>query len=391
MSSLDKAFIKAYRKSSAQSLSPKPASVHHLSIVRQMAVTAVPSAEPLYVTQPNLAPAKHSQPRPADSDESPRSRAESIGADSAARPKEPIPFTRFHAAHAEVPTPHAKFIEPPPTAPALAPSAADTIAPAQATGTVATAASSRAAEASPAPQDSQPSGPRPVILPLAAAALAWRPVFEVVSLSWPDVAETLLEAAFVQFRAAAGELAEASRRHRKLVAVTSAHRGEGCTSVTLALAKVLAEQQRVAVVDAHFDSPTLADSLGMAAQVGWEETLMGDKPLTEALVESIEDRLIVLPLRQPAAEDWNFSVPRLKASFDELRKHCDLVLIDAGPIGEPGDRRRPLAWAAPCRVDRALVVRDLRTTGNDQVTEIDRRLQGSGIAQWNFVDNFAAA
>ena len=219
----------------------------------------------------------------------------------------------------------------------------------------------------------------------------WRPVFEVANFTWPKVTETLLEAAFVQFRAAAGELAEASRRYRKLVAITAAHRGEGCTAVTLALAKILAEQQRVVLVDAHFDAPTLADRLGVAAQVGWEENLAGDKPLIEALVESIEDRLIVLPLRQPAADDWSFSVARLKATFDELRKHCDLVLIDAGPIGEPGDRRRPLSWAAPCRVDRALVVRDLRTTDDEHMAEIDQRLHGSGIAQWNFVENFAAA
>jgi Mrp family chromosome partitioning ATPase len=216
-------------------------------------------------------------------------------------------------------------------------------------------------------------------------------VFEVNSFTWPELTGVLLEAASAQFRAAAIELAEASRRHRKLVAVTAAHRGEGCTAVTTALAKALAdEQQRVILVDAHFGAPGMSDSLGLAPQVGWEDVLSGEKPLTEALIESLEDRITVLPLRQSAAEDWRLSIARLKASFDELRRHCDLVLVDAGPLGDTADRRHLLSWAAPCRVDRALVVRDLRATSDLETSEIERRLHGCGIAQWNFVENFAA-
>ncbi len=85
------------------------------------------------------------------------------------------------------------------------------------------------------------------------------------------------------------------------------------------------------------------------------------------------------------------SFTRLKASFDELRRHCDLILVDAGPMGEQGDRRHLLSWAAPCRVDRALVVYDTRMSGEEEITAIDHRLHGCGIAQWNFVENFSVA
>ncbi len=288
------------------------------------------------------------------------------------RAAEAISVTVVDHAHSGIRAPHANFIDPPPPAASAAPTTS--------------AASATAAV------DSLPVSPRPVILPISGPSPIWRPVFEVSNFVWPELTDVLLEAAGPQFRAAAGDLAEACRRHRKLVTITASRRGEGCTVVALALAKALADQQqRVILVDAHFDAPGLADSLGLAAQVGLEDTLTGEKPLIEALVESLEDRVVVLPLRQPAAADWRLSIARLKSSLDELRRHCDIVLIDAGPCGDAGDRRQLLSWAAPCRVDRALVVRDLRSTSDDEAAEIERRLHGCGIAQWNFVENFGAA
>jgi Mrp family chromosome partitioning ATPase len=335
----------------------------------------------------------------------------------------PAPITIVDSAHAGVRAPYANFVDPPqavatrPTAtpplhvtlpPAArgpapvgrietassetAPTQAGSIEMATSVATSNVAGTPGAIPSGTAPNASPPINPRPVILPISGPSPIWRPVFEVTNFTWPELTEVLLEAAAAQFRAAAGDLAEACRRHRKLVAVTAGHRGEGCTVVTLALAKALAElDQRVILVDAHFEAPGLAESLGIATQVGWEETLTGEKSLTEAMVESLEDHLTVLPLKQPANSEWRLSVARLKAAFDELRRHADVVLVDAGPFGADGDRRNLVSWAGPCRVDRALVVRDLRTTGDDETAEIERRLHGCGIAQWNFVENFAAA
>ena len=116
-----------------------------------------------------------------------------------------------------------------------------------------------------AASDAQAVNPRLVILPMTGPSPIWRPVFEVTNFTWPELTGLLLETGRRSLRAAATELAEGSRRHRKLIAVTAAHRGEGCTVVALALAKALAEQeQRVILVDAHFDAPSLADSLGIA-------------------------------------------------------------------------------------------------------------------------------
>ncbi len=193
--------------------------------------------------------------------------------------------------HPEVPAPHAKF-------------GPDTIALPPA---VAGASGATATLPGPPPlADSSTievpaAGSRAVILPIAGSTTAWRPVYEVANFAWPDSTAALLQRAAQQFRTAANELGEAGKRHRKLVAVTAARRGEGCTFVSLALAKAIADlQQKVILVDAHFDAPLVAESLGIVAQVGWEDHLGGEKPLVEALVESLEDGLTVLPLRDIA-------------------------------------------------------------------------------------------
>jgi Mrp family chromosome partitioning ATPase len=405
MSSLNKSFIKAYRKSAvevepgqtparphfappaatAKSAAKVTAEVaaerHEIAPLSASLEAAVRSAATLPPREPREMRETRKPPEmrivaPAP----PRQPTEVVSADAVVVEEkqlaivEPPPRTVVDSAHVGVRPPHANFADPPRAASAKGPSAAAPIAPAQSTAVTEPAVS-----------------PRPVILPISGPSPIWRPVFEVANFTWPELTDVLLDAAGAQFRTAATDLAEACRRHRKLVSITAARRGEGCTIIALALAKALADQQqRVILVDAHFEAPGLADNLGLAAQVGLEDALSGEKPLVEALVESLEDRVVVLPLREPVASDWRLSIARLKSSLDELRRHCDVVLIDAGPVGDTNDRRRLLSWAAPCRVDRALVVRDLRSTSDDEAAEIERRLHGCGIAQWNFVENFAA-
>ncbi|MES1213423.1 MAG: hypothetical protein ABUL64_02455 [Singulisphaera sp.] len=409
MSSLNKAFIKAYQKNAAPvepaKGTPRPHFAPEAKAAKPVAASvaerarndASPAAGPASVVasareSPAAPAAKVTaySPTPAPSpppvielaQPSQVADAQPIKAEADERAAPPVAektSTHFDAAHHSVRAPHANFVDPP-----------QRILTAKA-GVAAVTSEPGSGIASSAP-DTAGMSPRPVILPITGPSPIWRPVYEVPSFIWPELTEVLLETAALQFRAAATDLAEACRRHRKLVTVTAARRGEGCTVVSLALARALVEQQhRVILVDAHFDAPAVADSLGLAAQAGLDDALRGEKPLTEALVESLEDRLVVLPLRQPLEADWRLSVARLKAPLDELRRHCDVLLIDAGPFGDVGDRRHLLSWAAPCRVDRALVVRDLRVTSDEEATEIERRLHGCGIAQWNFVENFAVA
>lgn len=397
MSSLNKAFIKAYRKSEAAPLpAPHTRTAVHVaapavaaSAAASAATAAAQTAAPPTVTQPAkpvapqsstpqaAAPTPAATPQPAATTIAasvPTAAPDAPEAATVLSLVQPAPVTLFDPPHTGVRAPHANFAERGP-----APSAGN--------------APPKKRASTPAPTlEIPPLAPAPMVLPMPNAAGALRPMFEVTNFTWPEIVDQLLAAAPAQFRAATNDLIDAARRHRKMVAVTAAHRGEGCTAVALALARALAEQQQhVILVDGHFDAPALSETLGISAQVGWEDALSGDQPLAEALVESLEDRLTVLPLRQAAADDWRVGVARLKSSLDDLRRHCDLVLIDAGPLGRADDRRHLLSWAGPCRVDRALVVRDVRTTTERDTADLDERLHGCGIAQWHFVENFSAA
>ena len=48
---------------------------------------------------------------------------------------------------------------------------------------------------------------------------------------------------------------------------------------------------RVAVVDANLDNPEVAGTLGVAAQIGWDDAGASNLSPGEAMIESIGDRL----------------------------------------------------------------------------------------------------
>lgn len=408
MSSLNKAFLKAYQKtgSKAQPAAPvaaptanappiagaavaaphfaaQPAVAVESAVtlatkLRVASATANPAASAsssLVVDTSPTAPLTTTPDSPAAVSVAPGSSSAAPTSASPAQP--PATFAIVDMAHTPLKAPHAKF----------APPAAAAAAAAGPAATVTTAPKAPTVEP---PLLTRP--PAPIVHSPAPTSTVWQPLFELSNFSWPEITDAILAAAPGQLQTAATDLAEACRRHRKLVAVTGVHGGEGCSVIAMTLARALAaQQQKVVLVDAHFAAPRLANCLGVAAEVGWEESLAGDRPLAEAVVQSIADHVALAPLKKPTPADWRLADIRLKSCFDELRRHFDVVLIDAGPMGEPSDKRQLLAWAAPCRVDRALVVLDGRSAIEEAIAEVDTRLQGCGIAQWSFVDNFAAA
>jgi Mrp family chromosome partitioning ATPase len=217
-----------------------------------------------------------------------------------------------------------------------------------------------------------------------------RPVFEVPRFSWPSIVKTLSAVAEAQIAVLARALTAASRQGQKLVLVTGCARGEGRTTLSLALGKALASPARkILLVDADFEHSQLADALGVLPQVGWDDVLWGNQPLAEALIESLDDHLSLLPLRQPsAAPQRRTPAAQWKASLGELTQNYDIVLLDAGPLTDDRKSCDTAALAAQHPIDSALVVRDLRRAGADAAREVGRRLVACDITHWNIVENF---
>lgn len=216
------------------------------------------------------------------------------------------------------------------------------------------------------------------------------PAFETERFHWPRRAEVLIAAAGEEFAAFAEELMERRREGRNTLVVTGALRGEGRTTLVLALARLAANRGlRTVLVDADLRSPQLAEQLGLRPETGWDDVQSERLSAADALVESLDDHVALLPLRS------GFANPRalagggfLRGAIDQLRRHYDLVLLDVGPLGDDAETIDLAAALGGCPLDDALVVRDRRRAAPKQINDVCRRVAALGIRHWDVVENF---
>jgi len=218
---------------------------------------------------------------------------------------------------------------------------------------------------------------------------AFRPALEVPYFLWPEICRTIVAERgehLAGLWAALSKLGDGAR-----IAITSRERGEGRTTLVASLAAYLAQQRTTCcLIDADFARPQLARRLGVQPQVGWEEVLTGQVPLTEALVESERDRCALLPLANPQPADVQL-LSKLEAAVDlgVLGEYYSLVLIDAGPW----EGLSALALQSLCRqgaIDALLIVADRRRPADDLATLADD-LQATGVGMVGIVENFTSA
>jgi Mrp family chromosome partitioning ATPase len=226
-----------------------------------------------------------------------------------------------------------------------------------------------------------------------------RAAFEVDHFTWPDVCETLLEKRAGEFDQLVGQLVTESALGRKVVAITGSRRGDGRTTLALLLARRLAATAvKVVVVDADFEVPQLAARLGMTIQSGWENVLTDNLPVWDGLVESLGDRMALLPLaprpaagaaQQTAAEFVAQHAEAIRKHLDTLRKEFDVVLVDAGVLkaARPDAKPRGLMALAES-LDAAIMVSDARMTAPGRIAELSRRMQEAHIVPLGIAENF---
>jgi len=210
---------------------------------------------------------------------------------------------------------------------------------------------------------------------------------QVDHFAWPAACCRLISAAHDELDRLAVELKQLAGQGRA-VAVASPSRGTGATSVLLCVAQRLALAGIGTVaVDGDLSHPQLGEMLGLKPECGWEEVLAGREPLDEVLIESVDDRMVVLPLVKPVPPSRELP-GRVAQSLATLCQHFETVLWNMGPaddwwvLGDLVDRR--LAE----QIGLLLVVADSRQ-GDDQLQRICRKAAAAGIEQVVVVENFA--
>jgi Mrp family chromosome partitioning ATPase len=159
-----------------------------------------------------------------------------------------------------------------------------------------------------------------------------RAELEVDRLSWPPICEKLISARRRDLNLVVETIEKQSSAGGQLIAVASAESRDGCTTVLLCLARLLADRNRsVCVLDANTARPGLASQLGLCPEVGWERAASRRASLAETLIESQADRVTVLPLISTQSADC-LSQLESEGIVAALRTTFDVVLIDIGAI-----------------------------------------------------------
>lgn len=227
------------------------------------------------------------------------------------------------------------------------------------------------------------------VSPSAIAAEPASAAFEVAQFNWPAIVDRITTAAASGFTALSTLIAERAREQRKVLAVASLRRGEGRSTLAMAVARWVGSRNiRVALIDADFQRPRLGEHLQVVTHAGWDDTLAGEQPLSEALIESIADRVTLLPLRSAIAGPLGNQQRFIAETIDHLRKTCDLIVIDLGPLDDDATAIDFGAAFRGTQIDDALVVRDIGRTSLEEVKLVGNRLAAAGVGHWDVVENF---
>ncbi|TWT31699.1 P-loop NTPase family protein [Blastopirellula retiformator] len=205
--------------------------------------------------------------------------------------------------------------------------------------------------------------------------VTFRPQWEAPRFAWPATIEMLLERGFEGFAEVRDRLTEVSGQGKKVVAVYSFAAGEGCSTLTLCLAKMLAGGgMKTAIVDASDTNPELATRLGVRVEHGWEAIAEGGPTVEDAAIHSVIDDLTLAPsLAKGTPEKLDQMLQSMKGSYD-------MILVDVGQVHDVPNK--------VSQIDAAMIVRDLRISDDSQVAEVVRRLAGAGISILGVTENF---
>jgi Mrp family chromosome partitioning ATPase len=212
----------------------------------------------------------------------------------------------------------------------------------------------------PATQAAPPNERRPLSSfapPRPTVEARFRPEFEVDAFRWPTISNALIAHGADAWNAALETLLAADASGCSLIGVAGSARGVGATTIVGCLARLLvASDKTVAIVDGNFAAPNLAGSLGLAADLGWEDVLAGRAPLADAVIHSLNDRIALLPLLAGGAHAAE-KLDAIHASVTAgvLRYHYDIVLFDLGALADPTQAANACRIARRCRLDGMLL------------------------------------
>lgn len=144
------------------------------------------------------------------------------------------------------------------------------------------------------------------------------------------------------FRTIRGHVAgNGQRGSLRVIALASTLPGEGKTTSSLSLARVMAlSGDRVLLIDMDVRRAGLMRSLRLSAPAGLVEVLTDAAPVDEAIVDDQVPGLKLLPVREPTFTTTDlFGSGAVDALLSSLRERFDYILLDTPPMLGIADAR----------------------------------------------------
>jgi len=233
------------------------------------------------------------------------------------------------------------------------------------------------------------TSPRGAATPVAPVAAARAPKAEPVD----DGAEaTISEPAEITAQLNdIDQLAETLRNpgeagHKVTILGTAA--GESITQTALTLARLLARDARVVLVDLAASSPIFSAISVDPSAPGLAELMQGDASYSQIITKDRLSRVHLVNGGRPGFDRTQLQSPRMTLAIDALLRVYDHVLLDAGGASDlPAElltanaRAVIVPEASMPRDARNLMCEQLKSVGFSEVTMLDKAATGSDTAE----------
>ncbi len=217
--------------------------------------------------------------------------------------------------------------------------------------------------------------------------LEFRPNWEVEQFLWPEVTTELLYQHEQLFSEFANLIDESILVKQKRLVITGVRRGEGRTTLSIAIARKLSNDgKRILIVDADLVSPKLADSMGIDTQISWLTDQAVFESSAELLIGNAESNVCIMPLMQSSRAEFSAHAYQiLDVSLRKLEQFFDVIILEFGPIAQID-----LAMFRNLKIANAgLFVHDPLVSDVKQYADAFQKFQALEMSHFGFVENGA--
>lgn len=229
------------------------------------------------------------------------------------------------------------------------------------------------------------------IATLAQSKARQEPVVDAVEVEPAPLQPTMTANADVSEFAEIGQLAEslmAAGAGAKKVTVLGTASGDAITLSTLTLARHLARDARVVVVDLAASSPAIAAVSVDPMAPGLAELMQGQASFAQIITRDKLSRLHLVMAGRPGFDRSLLQSPRVTLAIDALLRAYDHVIVDAGSAEDlpaellTANARAIVVPDASMEADaRTLMCEQLKAVGFSEVTMLSRPVQPSDAAE----------